>query len=418
MRVVRLARIMRLGKYLARMTALNSLINGMVEAASPLTAVAGLLLMSIMGFAIMMTSLVPSAADDEETQEVLIRFFGGVGQSAITLLSGMSGASDWGPDVAFVLYTKIRDDGQWEIGSSMLLVSMVLVFAVLSLGLNGLVTAIFLEQLFSVADREDEKVAASELWEAQQVMGALTESLAECVHHPPDGIDPVPNDTLSWPIVKHVMSSQPRIQEGLAINLTEAKLLFKHLDEDDSGKVNYDDFIFAIFRLRAMYKSVDMHSVDYQQEKALQRVGQLETSLKRSVSGLYSRLSSLYGMLPDIEDEVKCAKDAITEVFFLQEALEDKKAYREKLESHHQKGIPLDPDAAGTKDLFSLRMKSELNRALAELEASTARHARKERSVTETKKLMESLAVSAVHSVKMILQREVSKVRQEIALKR
>merc|ERR1711879_979875 len=203
-----------------------------------------------------------------------------------------------------------------------MLIFLLLAHVILRLGLNGLVTAVFLEQLFQASDKEDERASSMELVEQGELLRQIDRILPESDHG---------ESSLTWEVIEKAIGSNERLMQKLTLTKDVLLELFQHIDEKGDGAVNSDDFIFAIFRMRAMSKSVDMLSIDYQQEKALQRISELHHGLRYAIAGIQSRLTALFSLLPQLEEEIESVRNGLEEIQRWETILEKKREYREKL---------------------------------------------------------------------------------------
>jgi len=376
-----------------------------------------LTLITVFSFAVMMTTLVPTAGQDGEAiEEVALHYFDTVLRSCLTLLEGMSGASEWGTSFAFILFEGLRAG---KLGSTLLFVATMIAFVVLRLGLNGLVTAVFLEQLFHASDKEDEAQASQELY----AQGELLKKLDNLF-----GVDkdeaPKETEGIVWKDMLRAMETHPEVEQAMNLTVVELEKLFLHLDEDADGVVATDEFIFAVFRLRAMSKSVDMLSIDYQQEQSLQRIQYLYNGLRHAIAGIQSRLTALYAILPVLEDEIQKVRRGMEEVEELDSILMLKRQSRGGFSANCSKAEDDEVDIMARMTVEDLRGTLHLNRRLADVEAA-AQCLRDdvplvagEEVDTSVEDHIGAVASCIVQSLQLALQQELANVRMMAAEQR
>jgi hypothetical protein len=411
-RVVRVLRILRIGKVFNAMYTLRTLLEAIFSSLYPLLVVLMLTTITLVAFSTVMTSLLPQVVDeDEETKAALLHFFPSVGTSALTLLEGMSGASNWGPDIAFHLF---RGASEGKPGPTAMLVVMCLCFFSLRLGLNGLVTAIFLEQLFAVSDREDEQLAHADLKDKHTAMEYLISKLGEQM---------ADNDErITWTMLEKVLSESKELQEQLHLSVEEAENLFNHLPSNSgtvTPSVDCDTFVFAVFRLQAVSHSVDMLAIDYQQEKGLSRIVELDSNLRFAVAGIHHQLQGILASIAGLESLIASTHKDVAEVQELEAALERKHNLRVALQNttgEKQRVILETESSAAGATVADLRGKFDLHRHLSELEALGAALTQQRSSTSdETERHVGLVADAIVQSMQTVLVQELSKVSKASA---
>eukprot|EP00929_Paragymnodinium_shiwhaense_P080022 TRINITY_DN41713_c0_g1_i1.p1 TRINITY_DN41713_c0_g1~~TRINITY_DN41713_c0_g1_i1.p1 ORF type:complete len:658 (+),score=167.50 TRINITY_DN41713_c0_g1_i1:192-2165(+) len=428
LRVIRLGRLLNAGVRFKHLYLLRVLTEAMQTCASPMLAVVAVSLISILSCAVMLTTLVGAAAtDSEEVKPVLLAKYGSVMKSCLSLLEGMSGSSDWGTEIGFKLLQQARQN---KLGSLIMFIAVYVSYFVLRLGLNGVVTAIFLESLFSAGDREDSEDAGQEFHAQNEIVKDL--------NHMFKNMGFSKTDTVPWEDIHQGLLENPGLLGKLNMSMEEVEELYNKCDGDGLGGVSHDDFIFALFKQLAISKSVDMLSVDYQQEQALLRIQELHQGLKFSVASLQSRLSALFSLLPQLEDEIGLLRRGMQEIRNLEESLQEKRATRKAMvagglrtlaEIHpgHELlgGLPQSSTGAQPSsttarvpNIWDIRANSELNKKLEETEKRVANLLQAPDGAHEadddlTSRHIERLADSIVLSVKLSLQQEMDAARQD-----
>merc|ERR1712043_138825 len=103
-------------------------------------------------------------------------------------------------------------------------------------------------------------------------------------------------------------------------------------DSARSGVILVNEFTFSVFKMKSVSKSIDMLSVDFQQEKAVARITKLSHDLTVRVASTHSLLARIGNHIKALEMKVVAVESNIKEA-----ELVDKRRLR--LEILHQ-GIP------------------------------------------------------------------------------
>eukprot|EP00927_Polykrikos_kofoidii_P079395 TRINITY_DN76179_c0_g1_i1.p1 TRINITY_DN76179_c0_g1~~TRINITY_DN76179_c0_g1_i1.p1 ORF type:complete len:641 (-),score=117.71 TRINITY_DN76179_c0_g1_i1:101-1867(-) len=415
LRVARLCRVVRVSRFVRGLYLLRILTTAIIGSFYPLAMAMSLTALTILSFAITLTSLVPETKHDGDVVFYeMVRLHGTVAQSCLTLLEGMSGASDWGSTIAKTLYFAAAD---FKVASIVALICMFFAYFFVILGLNGLITAIFLEQLFHATDKEEEQESNQDLAEQQQILREFDASFEQQGY----GRD----DNLTWEGVQKLLKNNPQLQSLLRISMESAEDLFKQLDVNNTGCVSTDVFVFAVFKLRTRSTSVDMLSIDYQQEKALHRIGQLHHGLRIAIAGIQSRLTTLFAMLPGLEAEIEAVRRGVAEVQEYEQILNAKRAERKMLqEGGYNHNGTIEEDEMSTKHMSveDIRESFALNNRLTELEKLVDALYQEDDSeetyherVAGTESSLGGVADNIVHSVHLVLQKELEALRSAAA---
>lgn len=356
LRVFRLIRIMRFVKVVSALRPLYLLSEAVTGAAQPLFFALMVTLLLIVAFAVMIAMLVPDAIkDSDEVEEVVLRYYGTIPKAVLSLLVAMTGSPEWGMEPGFVLL----EHGGFS--SAVLLGGIVLSAFVLFLALSGLVTGVFLEQLFEASSKADDVRDREDLslsHEALRNLDAVFTQAGFTSH----------GEKISWHQVEEnfKLPESKRVLETLHLDMKDAENVFMHLDSHSQGGglVEKDEFVFSLFKLRAVSRSIDMLSVDFQQEKILDQLNELHTKLKKFSGALQHKFFKLHGLLPAIRQDIKEATDGIEEVRRLEEEL---------LGSNCDGSAENEAAVADRLDMEELSANFELSRRLARLEEAAER---------------------------------------------
>jgi len=404
-RICRLMRFAKLAKPARRLPPLQLLLDALARSVQPLVIVLLLSGILIFAFAVMMTNLVPEALKDhdDDVREVVLKQYGTVLRSMRTFLEVIDGSASCSIDSMMVL---VKAAGAGRQGVWFLVTCRLLATFVLFLALSGLVTGVFIEQLCGATNRVEEKIRQKELHKSHDCLLMLDSVFKRRGY---SGDDPV-----TFKEVSKILSSDKTLQDRLEITTEDARRLFMHLDVDGHGSVGTDDIIFGVFKLKTISKSMDMFSIDYQQEKALQRLSDLHSTLRLSIAGIQSRLASFAGLLPAMEKKIDMVTGGITEI---QKLEEDLVVARKTRHSAYQEVTGRGPGdlMSNVLNIETLRSNYHLNGRLTALEEDFEKLQESEDrgapTPQEKEEAVAMIADSIVQSIKQTLEEEIIALR-------
>lgn len=245
MRILRLIRIVRLVRVLRLINELRTIVDSIAGSMRSLCWTLVLLLLIIYIIGVYVTQLVTDhraenkdkviPKDDQSDEDALEHFFSSLIRAILSLYQAMTGGVDW--DTLIVpLIDKI---------SPMVGIIFVFYIAFAVLAFMNVITGVFVEAaLKSAKDQQDVYI----------------------VHHARElfqNCDPSNSGKLSWDVF-HDQISNPEMQmyfRLIDVDPKEAEGLFKLLDLDESGEVDYEEFLNGCLRLRGTAKAIDMVTV-------------------------------------------------------------------------------------------------------------------------------------------------------------
>jgi len=305
--------------------------------------------------------LVPSAVAAGDAQNsVAVAAFGSIGRSCYTLVSSMAGGTEWG---IHLVYPLLEEDA--GIGSIFLLGTLLIASLVLVVVVGGLVTGVFLERVLYLSKQIEDA-------EKQEEMRVLQESLDNLANAFADhGF--AREDHITWPDVTRIMQEYPKVWVEIKVAESDAKSMFAQLQELDHFTY-LDEFLLGLFTLRSMSKSIDMQSIDYEQEKALQKVSELRNNMRMTAAIFQSRLHSVIMLLQSLEQEVEIVQKGIAGIQELEKELSELQDENTAALSGVPKVSKVVQQRKGSPQLSAseLMADEELNRRLCELEQELA----------------------------------------------
>mmetsp|Transcript_26840 Transcript_26840/g.61900 ORF Transcript_26840/g.61900 Transcript_26840/m.61900 type:complete len:689 (-) Transcript_26840:22-2088(-) len=200
----------------------------------------------------------------------LLRHWGSVGKCMVSLYMAVTGGHDWGP-----LAEPLREVGPITYGLFLFYIAFV-TFAVLNV-----LTGIFVDAAMQVADLDREKVISAEIQKEQSV----ADDLRTLFHD----IDADKSGAITWEEFENVLNDDVvrAYFLGLDLDMTEARELFRILDDNGRNKVKVEDFINGCMKVKGVAKSVDMLGIVYDTKENLCQIEHFMTWLEESFSELH-----------------------------------------------------------------------------------------------------------------------------------
>lgn len=359
-RLARLTRIVSKGKSFVRLRTLQVLTEASRMSLQPIGFALLLTCLFVFLFALMLMTLVPRVeGQDEELVRRVVDSYATIGGGMTSLLEAMAGVSTWGPDIA----TPLFDTNDFECQA--FAATMVVVILALRIGIGGLITGVFLDTLFGASRLHLEADWQKEVQQNDEFLSDFDTFFS--------GSGYTFDDHISWDQFKTFLKEKDtNTEEFLGIAESTAEALFIHLSvetESGGGLVPIGDFIFGVFKLRTVSKSVDMLSIDHQQEKALQRMAVMRQKLTMNLSSVQQRLKSISDRLPELETELNQLKSGLESV----QQLEEKLTQMGRPKTEHWGGTDEDKGLQfAQKSIEELRSDYELNWRLRDLEDAVA----------------------------------------------
>jgi hypothetical protein len=377
-----------------RLPPLRMLIEAVQKSVQPLLVVLTLCALLIFAFAVMMTNLVPEVANEgDQVSSVAFKYYGSVADSARTLLEVVDGSGACVSDSVLALFESAREG---NMGSIIMLIARIFAAFVLFLAFSGLVTGIFVEQLFGVHQRMKDNEQQKELQQRHDCLTKLEELFSEAGY---------PSDArIPWAEIKRTLEKNAELMNNLDVTMDDANRLFTHLDHNGNGHVVTDEYIFGFFKLKAVSKSIDTLSIDYQQKKNLHRLSKLQQTIRVCVAGIQSRLTILTSLLPQIKDKIEEVTRDIDEVSVLEGQLAEARRIRDEAE---QGACNPEEALSFALNIDMLRSNYQLNERLSSLEEELMQlQALPEGPNSMTPAMINAIADDVVRSVKQALQEE------------
>jgi len=191
----------------------------------------------------------------DNTYVGLQTYFSSLLQAMLTLFIVITGGEDW-YRVQQIINTSSAVHG----------VLFVFYIATMMLGVLNIITGIFVETTFSIAQMDRTIVTQNEMEKNVRLMEGLRELFEE--------FDEDESGSISWKeFEKHVVSPEVGAYlRALDLEATQVEGLFKLLDTNKEGTVDIDEFVMGCLRLKGSAKTVDVATIMYEQKKMQSKV--------------------------------------------------------------------------------------------------------------------------------------------------
>mmetsp|Transcript_109245 Transcript_109245/g.315673 ORF Transcript_109245/g.315673 Transcript_109245/m.315673 type:complete len:683 (-) Transcript_109245:464-2512(-) len=234
LRVLRLVRVVRLIRFLRLVRDLRLLVSSILSSMRSLGWTVLLLVVLIYCVSLGITQLVSDhriAAEDTPELEALIKYYGSLGRSMLSLFEAVTGGVDW-DDLVSPLIAEI---------SPWLALAFAIYIAFCTLAMMNVVTGVFVESvLLSARTDKDYYLVAN----AREIFKT---------------VDGGVNGEMTLDDFMHKVHT-PEMREffkGIDVDPSEAKSLFSLIDLDESGAIDAEEFLRACVRLRGPAMALD-----------------------------------------------------------------------------------------------------------------------------------------------------------------
>jgi len=241
-RIVRLIRFIRIMRFFRELRMMIYSLLGSLKSLLWVTLVLGTMLYL---FGISFTEATVRYLENPEDwlnpeNQQLIKLFGSLDRSAISLFMSMSGGDDWGP-----MYRELE---RLPAFNTVLFLGFIImaVFAVVNI-----VTGVFVDTAMQANLRDKEVVVHEEMEDKKETLKDLKQCFVEL------------DTDSSGRITKAELISHMRAEEVIAyfksmnLRTNDASLLFDLLDYDENGSVTIDEFILGCHKLQGEATTLD-----------------------------------------------------------------------------------------------------------------------------------------------------------------
>lgn len=322
LRILRLVRILRVVRIIRFMDELRNLVVSIMNSMRSLFWTLVLLLMGIYSIGVYFTQLVAdyrilNLETNEADNEFILQYFGGLASSMLSLFQAMSGGIDWN-DLCDPLVTHIAP-------VQGLVFTFYIAFTVLAL--TNVVTGVFVEGALKSAKEEEEEI------------------MVEGLHYLFTGTDTENTGRITTEQFRGIFTSPHMHQhlESMNVNPFEAASLFALLDNDESGTIDYNEFVGGCMRLRQAAKAIDIIMVMHEAQEIHRNIGEFIERADISFSKL-DKFEGSFSKLDKFEEQMDVK---IQESFLKTEKLHTETAAAERGARHAPKRGKTGPLPAG-----------------------------------------------------------------------
>jgi len=255
-RMVRIIRIMRVLRFLAELRVMVTLI---IHSVRSLFWLLVLLLLILYVFSIFFTQGVTDyllhITPDAHTKMVLLKHYGGLGDSAVTLFMSITGGISWVEVV----------DPLWETGWAFVALFLVYVFFCVFSVLN-IVTGVFVDGAIQRSAQERDLRLEKEK-EQKKIYRAMCTDLLQEIDT--EGTGFISRAQLEQAFKSDVVKYSFSV---LDIDIADSNYLYDMLDLDGSGLVDMEEFVQGCLRLKGNAKSLDIHTLIHEVKQLMRKV--------------------------------------------------------------------------------------------------------------------------------------------------
>jgi len=179
--------------------------------------------------------------------QYLLEFFGTVDKSVLSLFMAMSGGNDW-----TVYYAALRDM-QLTYRFFFLLFIVFTIFAIVNI-----VTGVFVEAALQSNLKDRDIIAHEELMNKKKYLESMQDIFLE--------MDSDEQGTISLEEFEGKLQDERVIAyfNALKLDVSDARVLFRLLDTDESGEITIDEFIVGCYKLQGESRSLDMKIMQFE----------------------------------------------------------------------------------------------------------------------------------------------------------
>jgi len=246
MRILRLVRVLRIVRIIRFLGELRTIVSSVMNSMRALFWTFVLLMLGIYVVGIYFTQLVLDyrlSEDQLDVDERLLTYFGDLPRAILSLYQAMSGGVDWG-DVSGPLIDHI---------SPMQGIIFVIYIAFTVLALMNVVTGVFVEGSLRRAKAEEQTL----------IVAQLRSMFRE--------VDVDQSGRLSVAEFQALLAKSEMIEymKEIDVDIDEAQALFVILDHDQSGQIDYNEFVFGALRLRGAARAFDVMLLSHDNRQAV-----------------------------------------------------------------------------------------------------------------------------------------------------
>eukprot|EP00929_Paragymnodinium_shiwhaense_P101158 TRINITY_DN64016_c0_g1_i1.p1 TRINITY_DN64016_c0_g1~~TRINITY_DN64016_c0_g1_i1.p1 ORF type:complete len:711 (-),score=138.33 TRINITY_DN64016_c0_g1_i1:135-2213(-) len=288
-RITRLIRLFRIARVLRFVRALSLLIFSIMITMRSLVWATVLMSLIIYFFAIVICQGVTNHLNETCNEgpcpfrAALDESWGSLPRASMSLFQIISGGKDW-------------DDLTRPLGSiDSSLTATVLVFIVFSqFAVLNVVTGVFCQGAVESAQRDREIMVQSLLTNKQVFIDTIGSQFAQMFNKMGGG----GGGGLSLEVFEHHLQEKS-VREYFALldlDVSDAWMLFKLLDEDGSGEIDIEEFVDGCLKLKGNARSIDLAKIGHESKHANRSMSSALGEIRNALAGLGGVVTELQGL--------------------------------------------------------------------------------------------------------------------------
>jgi hypothetical protein len=263
MRIFRIVRVVRVIRVLKFFRELRLMILSILKSLKSLLWVVVVLLLTFYLFAVLFTMAVTHHMEQQdlwsdERTWILASHFGTLGDAILSLFMAMSGGQDWGEyfEMVSVLHVQYR-----------LLFLLFICFALFAV--VNIVTGVFVETAMESSTTDREFIVQEELRAKEQFLESMLLVFYE--------MDDDESNAIGLEEFKAKLDDERVIAylNAMKLDASDADKLFKLMDTNDSGDLDWSQFVAGCLSLQGESKTIDMKIMQLEVDKMREDVGRL-----------------------------------------------------------------------------------------------------------------------------------------------
>lgn len=195
----------------------------------------------------------------------------------------------WGPEV-------LEPAIDWSDSSQIVAGILLLAYTLFTLlCLVNLISGMFISSLTGASKRDADPMDQDSLSSGVNLLLILQDNFKK--------IDKNGDGFLTYNEFRDGLSRYPEICKILGVDATRADTLFKQLDDDGSNMVGIDEFLIGLMKMTRMSKTIDMLSIDYQQQKTVRALRMLKKGYEEDLVAMRGLVAEISGCTERVTQE-------------------------------------------------------------------------------------------------------------------
>jgi len=229
---------------------------------------------------------------NSEREQRLLDLYGTLSKSLLSLYLAMSGGLNWGVGIEplFLL--------DWTYSALYLLFISITIFGVLNI-----VTSVFVDSAMQSTQYHRDLLVQENLRLKERYVRHMKEIFRQ--------IDTDNSGEISINQIDRIFGSDELRQylEAIEIEPCDARVLFKLLDQNESGTIDIEEFCNGCMRLKGEAKSFDMYCLIYNSERSLEKTKSMTFEMQEMFKHVQKQIYEVSRRVGQIRKDLKLEKD-------------------------------------------------------------------------------------------------------------